>query len=805
MPSHPIAITRTIYDPALKNFVFDSPEGRAMPNIRQWIDKQNPVIYWYILRVDNPSELLLDQWAIELYTHQALNITDAYIDGIDRRFELKKRERDPWSDKYVLSIPKQLGIPIVGRGTRRIFFKVDVNCREGLMHEYGISGKFIAQGVEVVDVREKMFRYSCKVGEFRQIFDNNPDEASIYAEKRLSTRYSSNSVLVFTNSFRMIHDLCKYCNSGSIGKDDLLYKLHLLHSNFEKVPEIADKRINPLLNDGIKVLTILDEGNMSEFKSRYLRLCDSLVEQLHIEVLGANLKDNKVGPPLANPLPSPENQNTGSMKEGSKADNGKRECPLCMNLIDSSNRSLLCGKCGVHFCQICESWFREERKRGERPLCENCFTAEKERLRRQIEEERIRKEKEEQERLRKLGEEERIRKEKEVQDRLRKQREEERIRKEKEEQERLKKQREEERIRKEKEVQERLKKQGEEERIRKEKEEAARNIEEIKRKAQEEADRRKEKEEQGRLKKQREEERIRKEKEVQDRLRKQREEEKIKKEKEEQDRLRKQREEERIRKEKEELERLKKQKADEAEKLRKQREALTSEDPKTLTSRGIEFVQVPAGDFMMGSNEYNTEQPVRKVTIRKPFFLSKYPVTQKQWKAVIGSNPSKFKGDDLPVERVSLNDVQEFVRKLNGMEGTDKYRLPSEAEWEYACRAGTTTRYYFGDDESKLGDYAWYRDNSNQKTHPVGQKKPNPWGLYDMHGNVWEWCQDGWHDNYNGAPSDGSPWEGGNSSRRVLRGGCWSYYARRCRSALRYNLGPGVRSSCIGFRVLRKL
>ncbi len=218
MPSHPIAITRTIYDPALKDFVFDSPEGRVMPNIRQWIDKQNPVIYWYILRVDNPSELLLDQWAIELYTHQALNITDAYIDGIDRRFELKKRERDPWSDKYVLSIPKQLGIPIVGSGARRIFFKVDINCREGLMHEYGISGKFIAQGVEAIDVREKMFRYSCKVGEFRQIFNNNPDEASVYAEKHLSTRYSSNSVQVFTNSFRMIHDLCKYCNSGPIGR-----------------------------------------------------------------------------------------------------------------------------------------------------------------------------------------------------------------------------------------------------------------------------------------------------------------------------------------------------------------------------------------------------------------------------------------------------------------------------------------------------------------------------------------------------------------------------------------------------------
>lgn len=384
MSSHPITITRTIYDPALKNFVFDSPEEKVMPKVRQWIEKENPVIYWYILRVDNPSELLFDQWAVELYTHQALSITDAYIDGIDRRFEMRKRERDPWSDKYVLSIPRQLGIPIVGKGIRRIFFKVDINCREGLMHEYGISGKFIAEGIEAIDIREKMFRYSCKVGEFRQIFDNNPDEASIYAEKRLLARYSSNSIQVFTNSFRMIHELYKYCHSGDIVKDDLFYKLNSLYSNFEKIPEIADKRINPLLNDGIKVLTILEEGNMSEFKSRYLRLCDSLVEQLHIEVVGTDLKANEASSPAQNLSPK---RNTESMKEDSKSDNGQLRCPVCKNLIDSSNRSLLCGKCGAHFCQICESWSREERERGERPLCKKCFSAEQEKLREQMGEE----------------------------------------------------------------------------------------------------------------------------------------------------------------------------------------------------------------------------------------------------------------------------------------------------------------------------------------------------------------------------------------------------------------------------------
>ncbi|AKB43939.1 tetratricopeptide repeat protein [Methanosarcina vacuolata] len=384
MSSHPITITRTIYDPALKNFVFDSPEEKVMPNVRKWIEKENPVIYWYILRVDNPFELLFDQWAVELYTHQALSITDAYIDGIDRRFEMRKRERDPWSDKYVLSIPRQLGIPIVGKGIRRIFFKVDINCREGLMHEYGISGKFVAEGIEAIDIPEKMFRYSCKVGEFRQIFDNNPDEASIYAEKRLLARYSSNSIQVFTNSFRMIHELYKYCHSGDIVKDDLFYKLNSLYSNFEKIPEIADKRINPLLNDGIKVLTILEEGNMSEFKSRYLRLCDSLVEQLHIEVVGTDLKANEASSPAQDLSPK---RNTESMKEDSKSDNGQLRCPVCKNLIDSSNRSLLCGKCGAHFCQICESWSREERERGERPLCKKCFSAEQEKLREQMGEE----------------------------------------------------------------------------------------------------------------------------------------------------------------------------------------------------------------------------------------------------------------------------------------------------------------------------------------------------------------------------------------------------------------------------------
>ena len=173
-------------------------------------------------------------------------------------------------------------------------------------------------------------------------------------------------------------------------------------------------------------------------------------------------------------------------------------------------------------------------------------------------------------------------------------------------------------------------------------------------------------------------------------------------------------------------------------------------------SIGMEFVKIPEGEFMMGSpsdegDRDNDEGPVHKVTIEESYYLGKYEVTQEQWREVMGSNPSYFKGDDLPVEKVSWTDAQMFIQKLNEMEGTNIYRLQSEAEWEYACFAGTTTRYYFGDDESRLGDYAWYLDNLDGQTHPVGQKKPNPWGLYDMHGNVWEWCQDEYHSNYDGA------------------------------------------------------
>ncbi|WP_410508705.1 formylglycine-generating enzyme family protein [Methanosarcina hadiensis] len=230
----------------------------------------------------------------------------------------------------------------------------------------------------------------------------------------------------------------------------------------------------------------------------------------------------------------------------------------------------------------------------------------------------------------------------------------------------------------------------------------------------------------------------------------------------------------------------------------------------TSPSTGMKLILIPAGEFDMGSpskekGRSDSESPVHRVAIKNPFFMGKYPVTQKQWKKIMGTSPSNFKDGARPVEMVSWEEIQEFIHKLNAMENTDKYRLPSEAEWEYACRAGTQSRHFFGDDELKLGDYAWYVMNAGRKTHPVAGKKPNPWGLYDMHGNVWELVQDSWHAGYNGSPSDGSAWEGGNSSNRVSRGGSWYCDSDFCRSAARFSREPDKRLANLGFRLVKEL
>lgn len=246
---------------------------------------------------------------------------------------------------------------------------------------------------------------------------------------------------------------------------------------------------------------------------------------------------------------------------------------------------------------------------------------------------------------------------------------------------------------------------------------------------------------------------------------------------------------------------------------------LTEQAKALKNSIDMEFVLIPPGDFMMGScispdesvekyggvaGWYEFEHPRHEVRIREPFCLQTTPVTQGQWKKVMGNNPSHFRpcGEDCPVEAVSWDDAQDFIKRINDMEGTGKYRLPSEAEWEYACRAGSAGEFCFGDDLGKLGEYAWYEDNSGKRTHLVGGKKPNAWGLYDMHGNVMEWVEDDSHNTYDGAPVDGTAWiDRGRGACRVFRGGGWGFGALYCRSAYRFGGRPDFKAAVLGFRL----
>jgi formylglycine-generating enzyme required for sulfatase activity len=246
----------------------------------------------------------------------------------------------------------------------------------------------------------------------------------------------------------------------------------------------------------------------------------------------------------------------------------------------------------------------------------------------------------------------------------------------------------------------------------------------------------------------------------------------------------------------------------------------------------LEMLAIPRGTFLMGSpqdekDSFKDERPQHEVTV-STFFMGKYPITQAQWRAVasrtdlkvekdLDPNPSHFKDRggsstrrDRPVEQVNWYDAVEFCARLSKLTGRE-YRLPSEAEWEYACRAGTTTAFHFG--ETITGELANYdasktyadepKGEYRQQTTPVGQFPPNAFGLYDMHGNVWEWCADTWHNNYYGAPTDGSAWiENGDDNRSPLRGGSWGYSPDLCRSAVRFYVHRGIRSSTLGFRVV---
>jgi formylglycine-generating enzyme required for sulfatase activity len=250
------------------------------------------------------------------------------------------------------------------------------------------------------------------------------------------------------------------------------------------------------------------------------------------------------------------------------------------------------------------------------------------------------------------------------------------------------------------------------------------------------------------------------------------------------------------------------------------------EPPKLITNTiGIKLVLILAGEFLMGSpdsdNEASADEKLQhRVRVTQPFYGGATQVTKDQNHAVTGGSPSRFRGsDDRPVEQVFWDDVIAFCNKLSEREGLkpfyafgpgaesggEGYRLPTEAEWEYACRAGSPTRFSFGDDEASLGEYAWFNANSAGKTHPVGQKRPNAFGLFDMHGNVWEWCED-WYEANCYVQSPGTDPLGPSQAAgpvRVYRGGCSFSYPRSCRAAYRLGNSPGYRSLDLGFRVAR--
>jgi formylglycine-generating enzyme required for sulfatase activity len=229
-----------------------------------------------------------------------------------------------------------------------------------------------------------------------------------------------------------------------------------------------------------------------------------------------------------------------------------------------------------------------------------------------------------------------------------------------------------------------------------------------------------------------------------------------------------------------------------------------------------EFVPLAPGDgrfpasFMMGSPAKDNEKPPHKVTFSYKFAIAKYEVTQELYHVVMGSNPAKWRGLRNAIEMVSWDEANEFcdkatklLRESKLIDAGERIRLPSEAEWEYACRAGTTTAWSHGDDEKELGEYCWYKPNAPGNDPPVGRKKPNPWGLYDIHGYNHEWVADDWDTSYEGAPSDGSARRVKKAAERVLRGGSYADPADLCRSAWRGHGPPGTRHPTIGFRCVK--
>jgi formylglycine-generating enzyme required for sulfatase activity len=232
-----------------------------------------------------------------------------------------------------------------------------------------------------------------------------------------------------------------------------------------------------------------------------------------------------------------------------------------------------------------------------------------------------------------------------------------------------------------------------------------------------------------------------------------------------------------------------------------------------------EFIAVTPGtgqfpaSFKMGTDDGpDSEKPVREVKFKQPFKMAKYEMTQELYEAIMGKNPSRWPGPRNSVEKISWHEATEFCKKATDamrerklLTAEETIRLPTEAEWEYVCRAGTTTPYSFGDKVADLGEYGWFTGNAKGNDPPVGKKKANPWGFYDMHGYIWEWVQDAWQPTYEGAPTDGSARDAKDAKERVGRGGAWTEKAENCRSATRGHWPADTRSDAIGFRcVLEK-
>jgi formylglycine-generating enzyme required for sulfatase activity len=261
---------------------------------------------------------------------------------------------------------------------------------------------------------------------------------------------------------------------------------------------------------------------------------------------------------------------------------------------------------------------------------------------------------------------------------------------------------------------------------------------------------------------------------------------------------------------------------------RKSHEAPVSANPsnanrvQTVTKATESMVFIHAGQFLMGAAT-ESDAPVHEVSVG-PFYMDKYLVTQQQYEDAMHSNPSRWKGTNNPVEQVRWSDAVRFCNARSQLEGlqpcydlqswkcsfdADGYRLPTEAEWEYACRAGTTTAYFFSNDPARLGEYAWFDKNAGGRPRPVGQKRPNPWGLFDMCGNVWEWCNDFYGVDYYGISPRQDPRGPDQGKTKVVRGGAWRFSAENLRSGYRYNENPGYSDVCFGydiygFRCVRK-